>query len=375
MKIGNNQLQQLFNQNVDLLKGTQIDLYGDEFSTEIHPGKFFIHLYNELCYTYVVNTPINIKVLLKELEGKFGITDSDFLVRYEQADSKNLGKKDFASSDYLIRVKDRVLMEIHNHRIVFWYGTSVNFSEIADILEVVHVSKKRKKHNRKFYMIANAPHSEFGFDLQHFDVKKVKTDIATNYNDDFLPLHQTINNFLRRDQSNGLILLHGKYGTGKTTYIRHLISTINKRFIFLPLNLMDAISSPNFLPFVAQFKNSILILEDCESLLVPRDSANPNSNSLINLLNLGDGLLSDALSIKLICTFNADLRQIDKAILRKGRLVARYEFQPLTVEKAQALATKNNINIEISQPTTLADLYNYQEGDFADFAKSGRMGF
>jgi ATP-dependent 26S proteasome regulatory subunit len=43
---------------------------------------------------------------------------------------------------------------------------------------------------------------------------------------------------------------------------------------------------------------------------------------LINILNNSDGLLSDELCIKFICTFNAPLKDIDEALLRKGRLAA-----------------------------------------------------
>ena len=37
-----------------------------------------------------------------------------------------------------------------------------------------------------------------------------------------------IENFLLEDNKSGLIILHGKQGTGKTTYIRHLINLGNR---------------------------------------------------------------------------------------------------------------------------------------------------
>ncbi len=152
------------------------------------------------------------------------------------------------------------------------------------------------------------------------------------------------------------------------------MNTINKRFIFLPLDLMDAISAPNFLPFISKYKNSVLILEDAENLLRPRTSGQQQGNSLVNLLNLGDGLLSDALSLKIICTFNAEIKQIDQAILRKGRLVARYEFKPLEIDKAQLIAEKIGLKDKITAPSTLADLYNKNKTDFGNNT-SGKVGF
>jgi len=60
---------------------------------------------------------------------------------------------------------------------------------------------------------------------------------------------------------------------------------------------------------------------------------------MANLLNLSDGLLSDCLHMQLISTFNTDIARLDKALLRKGRVIARYEFKPLTVEDSSILTS------------------------------------
>lgn len=67
-----------------------------------------------------------------------------------------------------------------------------------------------------------------------------------------------------------------------------------------------------------------IVIEDAEDLLVSRDT---NHNSGISmLLNLTDGLLGQSLGIQVICTFNTHVSNIDRALLRKGRLIALYEF-------------------------------------------------
>jgi ATP-dependent 26S proteasome regulatory subunit len=86
---------------------------------------------------------------------------------------------------------------------------------------------------------------------------------------------------------------------------------------------------------------------------------------LINILNMSDGLLGDVLNLKFICTFNAPLKDIDKALLRKGRLVARYEFKDLSTEKANAIIKEQKLNIPLqTKPITLAELFNYQKQNF-----------
>ena len=113
--------------------------------------------------------------------------------------------------------------------------------------------------------------------------------------------------------------MHGIYGSGKTYYLRYLINQIDRKFIYLPVSLIRDLNSPQFLPFISRHPNSIIILEDCESALVPRATGTYYTSAISNLLNLGDGLLSDALQINIICTFNTGIKRIDDAILKKGR--------------------------------------------------------
>ena len=183
-----------------------------------------------------------------------------------------------------------------------------------------------------------------------------------------------IENFLLEDNKSGLIILHGKQGTGKTTYIRHLINLGKKRMIYMSGDLVDKLSDPSFITFIRQQKNSIFIVEDCEELLSSRNGGNRMNAGLVNILNISDGLLSDELCIKFICTFNAPLKDIDEALLRKGRLAARYEFKDLTTDKVNQLIKEESLDIpEQTHPMTLAEIYNYEGMDFSQGRK--RVGF
>ncbi len=359
--------------NLDVDKMKIPDIFSN-YDDDIHHGKFFISLYKEIFDTYSVYKSINVEVFLKNIKEKFKINEEDFLIKNQYSKSKKIDKIDYGQGSYLIRIKDKLLLFVANYKISFYYAKDINFENIKEIIEIVKNSRKEKKHKKKFYMVSRNNHSEYGFDFRRFNIKKQDIDISTNYNDDFLEVNSTINNFLNTNKSNGLVLLHGKYGTGKTSYIRNLMNTVNKRFIFLPLDMMDTISNPNFLPFISQYRNSILVLEDCETLIKPRDGGRID-NALVNLLNLGDGLLSDALAIKIVCTFNADLKQIDQAILRKGRLIARYEFKELELKKAQALALKLEIESNIEKSLTLAEIYNLEKKDFSKLNNGNKIGF
>lgn len=199
-------------------------------------------------------------------------------------------------------------------------------------------------------------------------------DVAKNYNDDFVKESNKIENFIKSDDSSGLLILHGEKGTGKSTYIRHLISTNpEKRFVYVPSSMVSILGQPNFSTFLMTLQNHIIILEDCEDAIKDRKSnGTPAAVSL--LLNLTDGLLSDGLGLKFICTFNDDVKNIDTALLRKGRLVSKYEFKLLTTDKANALLEElylegyengdYSIYPNTTSPMSLANIYNFYEDSY-----------
>ena len=73
-------------------------------------------------------------------------------------------------------------------------------------------------------------------------------------------------------------------------------------------------------------------------------------------------------------SFNTDLKRIDKAILRRGRLKLRYEFKPLIGENLEKIAKKVGYTLtpeDKKNGVSLADLYyNFEEVEIGN--KSGR---
>ena len=196
-------------------------------------------------------------------------------------------------------------------------------------------------------------------------------DVNALYNDDFANEDEKIKEFINSDDKSGLIILHGEKGTGKSSYIKHLVASYpNKKFVSVPANLVTLLGNPDFGSFLTTLDNHIIILEDCENAIKDRKSSG-TSSAVSLLLNMTDGILSDDLNIKFICTFNEDMRNIDPALLRKGRLVSRYEFKPLCAEKAaEILRDRKNIDVMLTKPMTLADIFHYGEEDYEIGKKS-----
>lgn len=200
------------------------------------------------------------------------------------------------------------------------------------------------------------------------DVFKSEEEFFANYNDD-LPWTQ-ITDFVHSDRS-GIVILHGEPGTGKSSLIRHLAaSNPDVKFCLMEQTLLSSVSNGAFIDWLYERKDSVLIVEDCEVLL---QSNGVRSNLLTNLLNISDGMLGDGLNIKFICTFNTDLRNIDPALLRKGRLKIKYEVKKLNADKVKAIFDKYEINAE-AKDLPLSDIYNINT-DNGNKDNTKRVGF
>ena len=336
------------------------DLFGSDIHENLHWGKIFLQLFDEFFSRYSIYGRFNNPELINFLIKRYSLKQ-DRVLRIDRTKDEDSFEIEYEYSEILLILKDGFMINIISNRIELLYGPDISDKERKEVIKIVDEYRIAATVLKKFHMVQQ---SNGYLELTDFDIKPFHIDLATHYNDDFAGIHELIIKSLGTRDKNGLVLLHGKYGSGKTYYLRHLISTIERKFIYFPSNMVEAISSPEFLPFISRQPDSVLILEDCESLLVHRENSSVNASALSNLLNLGDGLLSDALSINVICTFNTGLKKLDDAILRKGRLLARYEFKELETAKANYLAHIIGKDVTIEHPMTVADIYNMNEKGF-----------
>lgn len=267
---------------------------------------------------------------------------------------------------------DDLIVNFDTHSsIVRFLFNKTELTKVEEISTEIHKFKKRKQKTKPEILLLVQGLSNVM--TKPMKISKPKLGIEDNYNDNFKEIHQLILKRLSTKNKTGLVLLHGKPGTGKTSYIRFLISSLHKKVIFLPPNMATSITNPNLISILISNPNSVLVIEDAENIIFEREE---NSNSLVStLLNISDGLLADCLNVQIICSFNTDVSKIDSALMRKGRLIAKYEFKELEIEKAQQLSNKLGFITNINKPMTLTSIYNQDEKEFQQLRKSQPIGF
>ena len=201
-------------------------------------------------------------------------------------------------------------------------------------------------------------------------------NVEQYYNSDFKPIHEHIVGTLKKNDS-GLYLFHGEPGTGKTTYIKYLSTLIERDIIYVPVAFIDSLTDPAFLPALLRKRHCVLVIEDAEKALLAREVG--DSSSLVSaILNITDGIMGNVFNISIIATYNSSRQDIDKALLRKGRLKGEYKFDKLSVKQSQQLLDTYKIDVKAVEPMSLAEIFNTDTPDEAvklSHEEDKRMGF
>ncbi|HMJ06275.1 MAG TPA: AAA family ATPase [Chthoniobacterales bacterium] len=178
-----------------------------------------------------------------------------------------------------------------------------------------------------------------------------------------------------------MAILQGLPGTGKTSYLRHLMCELRRshRCYFFPITSYPLLTSPACVDFWLgeheRYKDfeKIVVIEDAESLLLTRGP--DNQEVLSNLLNLADGFLGDCLKLQVICTVNTPTAKLDPAVIRPGRLIASREFRRLSPLEAERIAERRGIKLEPQESYSLAEIYNRNNSRKRKSAGHRRIGF
>ncbi|GJM62514.1 AAA family ATPase [Persicobacter diffluens] len=355
----------------DLLKS--FDTYNDFVR-----GLYFTLIYEEIASSVMHETPLpSSKENREAVEKVLNLQNGEFELVFNNWNTEDSVDADF-SQDYPYESAYRCISQK--------YLIYIRMEEDSLLVDFLFDGKDKALEQRvmeqnhalrKSFGLERAPafkvltKSNIQFHTEDVRTKLINLDLNF-YNDDFIPVHEEIEKAMS-EQRSGLVLLYGKPGTGKTSYIKSLIGSFPQlNFIFVQNEFVNNLLDPDFITFLLRQRNAVLVIEDAEKVLKNRDKVNEDS-VVSTVLQLTDGLFSDYLNIKVICTFNTSLASIDQALLRKGRMIGKYEFGDLSLEKTNQLLKERDLP-KVEEGLSLANIFGFDQKSF-DTQKKRRIGF
>ena len=357
----------------DLLKA--FDSYG-----ELEQSPLFTFYFDTLSSELVFETPLketkeNMDKVLKTIN----LIPKEYHLLLKNWKTEDHSDSDF-NEDYPYELfyksnskKCLVKITLNNETLKIEFSYDCNDIDLEKWILAKNHTLRRQFGSSKSPSFKVLTNSDSYFDTEEVKTEPTKLNITLNYNTDFSPVNDVISEAINSKKS-GLILLHGIPGTGKTTYIKSLISTHNdSNFIFIQNEFINNLLDPGFISFLLKQRNSILVIEDAEKVITSREQMK-NESVVSTLLQLTDGLFSDYLNIKVICTFNTHLSKIDTALMRKGRMIAMYEFKALSIEKTNKLLTSIGATEISDKELTIADIINHTKNNYKN-KEDNKIGF
>lgn len=187
----------------------------------------------------------------------------------------------------------------------------------------------------------------------------VQLDISMLPIDSFYPFlnGESLESYFQRylDSTASILLLIGKPGTGKTTFIKSLIN-YSKSGAVVTYDPCLLSHDGVFVDFISDSDTDFLVLEDSDNFL----SSRAEGNSLMDrFLNVSNGLVS-VKNKKLIFSTNLpSIKNVDEALLRPGRCHDILEFSKLNQSEADILAGDLGIKINNKKDEyTIADIFH-----------------
>lgn len=192
-----------------------------------------------------------------------------------------------------------------------------------DLLDTIvnKVADNSRKIEIRWYTDANG---------NYYNIVEMFNDVVFNSMYPFITMgvDNYINDFLNSKSS--ILVLLGKPGTGKTSFIRYLMSKMGKK-AYLTYNHDLFKQDEMFAQFASSKSSGAFIIEDADVLLKSRESGN---ELMQKFLQLGEGVIK-LNGKKLIFSTNLpSTKDIDEALLRQGRTYDVLEFRPMTFKEA-----------------------------------------
>lgn len=207
----------------------------------------------------------------------------------------------------------------------------------------------------KIRVYFSVPKHTGGIQTYAKQIPKLPLDtICRNYNDSVVTAVRQLIVAIKKSK-NGLVILHGPVGTGKSYLIKSILSELGKERSGIvctpPLIFLEDTSYLN--QTLSEFQSSMLIFEDVGDIL-STDNVTMRPNVTSNLLNLTEGLMSILANTIVLVTFNYEIGKISDALTRPGRCIAKIKVDYLSGDRAAELT---GLPLDKNVQYNLAEVY------------------
>jgi hypothetical protein len=202
---------------------------------------------------------------------------------------------------------------------VLYYTSNTDLDKIINVIDVV--ADFSKKIEIRWITDTNGNYS---------NIIEIVDDVVSDTIYPYVPngVNAYIEDFLQSKSS--ILILLGPPGTGKTGFIRHILSMLDKK-AYVTYNEQVFKGDSVFADFMSSTSSGAFVIEDADLLLRSRESGN---ELMSKFLNIGDGIIRMNGKKLIFSTNLPSTKDIDPAILRAGRCYDALHFRPLTLDEA-----------------------------------------
>jgi len=310
-----------------------------------------------------------LKELLQSKQGHLSEISDEGFVKKEDDDDAILNRHHKLMMDKGGRLLYKYLLDQGNQSIyIFDHGmVDIEINETYVKVEAASLNEEfiqelREYFNQNWYVSPDVPIGKIyaimkqghNLNLSYLGAAGVPL-IEGNYTPKVVEDYKYIVKDLQSQYPSGRIaIIHGTPGSGKTFIIKSLLAAVpDAMFVLVSPDMVSSLGGPEFLPLLLSNRSEnhpiILLLEDADKCLVARDKE--NMGAIQALLNLGDGILGSLLDLRIVATTNADKLEMEKALIRPGRLSKIMEVGALDL-----LTAKNVFHRLLSEVKNISEV-------------------
>ena len=269
------------------------------------------------------------------------------------------------STRYLIKLEEKIYISFYEYKtdeeyqcsnfIFYFDGREITSDQINEYFETIQsaVIDYQKPEDRNLNYI-NIQQGQLDIEpiFKKYQILPNKDSELNFY--DFYPskTRKGMRSVIKKikNNTNGLYLMCGENGTGKTSFINYLSDKIKKPVIIVPFNIIHTfLTGIDLIEIVKQNPNTLFVIDDV-------DTFSDNYGSIFNgILQITNGILKKSVLSSFLLIFNnKNVNEIPKELIRKSEEVIH--FNKLSVNEIKKILNDVDIDKIPTSETKIGDL-------------------